>query len=160
MILCSFIFLFLILQSSFFIRTSIITDNAPESPLESARTAWNEVFTEGPYTSFVMFQYIMTRLEKTHQDCARTEKVLQTIKHENLEPEDIDGPMAYTWNLKTGRCTSFALKVVSLLESRHQNIFDFRFHDLKGHRAARCLKTGVVIDSSSMTGAFVLPEGQ
>ncbi|KAG6368218.1 hypothetical protein INS49_002419 [Diaporthe citri] len=68
-------------------------------------------------------------------------------------------------NTYTGRCTSFALNCVRDLERLKpvgpagEGYWDFKFYDLKGHRVARCEKTGVLIDSSSKRGAFVLDEG-
>jgi hypothetical protein len=75
--------------------------------------------------------------------------------------------MRPVWASKTGRCTSFAVKAVAVLMAQNtdmgnKSIYDFATYDLHGHRVARCLKTEVVIDSSSTIpgGAFVLPEGQ
>jgi hypothetical protein len=74
--------------------------------------------------------------------------------------------MQPVWASRTGRCTSFAVKAISSLSStvdtKKQPVCNFAIYDLAGHRIARCLKTGVVIDSSSTVtgGAFVLPEGQ
>jgi hypothetical protein len=61
---------------------------------------------------------------------------------------------------KSGRCTSFAIKVVHLLNSTCQATFSFDFYNLHGHRLARCRKTESLIDSSSMHGAFQLKAGE
>lgn len=69
-----------------------------------------------------------------------------------------------TWNLKTGRCTSFALGVVDWLERMAPpdvpGYWDFQFYDLNGHRVARCKRTGLLVDSSSRNGALVLKEDE
>jgi hypothetical protein len=76
------------------------------------------------------------------------------------------GKMAITWNSRTGRCTSLAVKAVHVLAGRRdaqgQPVYDWCIYDLGRHRIARRRKTGVVFDSSSTMahGAFQLREGQ
>ncbi|KAJ4311494.1 hypothetical protein N0V84_010412 [Fusarium piperis] len=64
----------------------------------------------------------------------------------------------HTWNSKTGRCTSFALKVSKNLEhSRPGGTYKFRLYDMGRHRLSRCENTFIVADSSSLRGAIVVP---
>lgn len=50
------------------------------------------------------------------------------------------------------------MKVVYQLELQHPEIYNFKYYDLKRLRVARRLNTGILIDSSSNTGAVYLKE--
>ncbi|KAK7403705.1 hypothetical protein QQX98_010508 [Neonectria punicea] len=69
-------------------------------------------------------------------------------------------PPLKLWASATGRCTSFCLKVSHGLEHLggvHQDTFRCGVFDINHHRLSRCVNTGIVIDSSSQDGAFVVP---
>jgi hypothetical protein len=59
-----------------------------------------------------------------------------------------------------GRCTSFANEIATSLSTISPREFDFEFRDITKHRFVHCKKTGILIDSSSMTGPMILLEGQ
>jgi len=111
-----------------------------------------------------MLEYLITAGRKTPAGFLKKPKtelstVMPTIATHNI------ATLAPTWQHRTGRCTSLAVKVVTSLADKKVNgklVYDWCIYDLGRHRIARCLKTGIVIDSSStiVGGAFVLPEGQ
>lgn len=114
-----------------------------------------------------MLQYIMEAggVDVSTFMAAPVASVKDITKTHITNRHDIDR-MRPVWASKTGRCTSFAVKAVAVLsqkkDTKNKPIYDFATYDLNGHRVARCLKSEVVIDSSSTIpgGAFVLPEGQ
>ncbi len=135
-----------------------------DKALQDAQRAWQSVFAGGPYTGLKMLEYLIVNGGKTHKGFLQNPKTeLSTVmpviqKHTiaQLEP---------TWKGQTGRCTSLAVKVVDSLaavKAKDGLVYDWCIYDLTRHRIARCLKTGIVIDSSStiVGGAFLLPEGQ
>ena len=114
-----------------------------------------------------MLQYIMEtgRVDVSTFMASPVASVKDITKTQITNRHNIE-QMRPVWASKTGRCTSFAVKAVAILsqkmDTKNRPIYDFATYDLHGHRVARCLKTEVVIDSSSTIpgGAFVLPEGQ
>lgn len=131
------------------------------NPVAEADKAWKNAFVEGPYTGFVMLDYLRVKAN------LQWTKVLQDGPKKSLKPvtqamvvADKTPAMTNTWAGKTGRCTSFAVNVTYLLERTYPGVYDFQIYDLGRHRVARCKKTGILIDSSSAKGAFVLPEGE
>lgn len=72
----------------------------------------------------------------------------------------MDRGLRETWVSRTGRCTSFCVKVAHELSAQYPGTYDFKIHDLGGHRLAHCTVTGVVIDSSSDFEAIQLVEGE
>ncbi len=46
--------------------------------------------------------------------------------------------------------------MVRRLEEYWPDAYDFKYYDLKGHRVARCARSGILIDSSSSKGAIQL----
>lgn len=140
-------------STHFYIMTTVAT---------KAQTAWVNTFDDGPYTSFKMMDYMLYKANKaSYEDLAKNPKVAKNISKQDIEKDDMTkGPLFDTWGSKTGRCTSFAIKITTELVKANPGVFDFKVYDLKGHRVARCMKTGVLIDSSSWVGAFVLKEGE
>lgn len=140
----------------------------PPAPSQESIATWQGIFAGGPYTALKMVEYILIANRKNPgefiADPVRTtqgvtDSIIVAGRHSLKDMQPI-------WAGKTGRCTSFAVKAVTQLSaykdrSRRQ-IYNFAIYDLAGHRIARCLQTGTVIDSSSTmpTGAFVLLEGQ
>lgn len=111
-----------------------------------------------------MFDFLLDRADKSYKDLLENPKILENF----MDDKQIDHGNDFRELLKRpGRCTSFAVQVVTKLEIvqrvRKQDMFDFEFFDLTKHnlkhRLARCKKTGILIDSSSSVGAFVLKEG-
>ncbi|KAL7628311.1 hypothetical protein AAE478_002511 [Parahypoxylon ruwenzoriense] len=127
-----------------------------------ADQVWRDTFTNGPYTSLKMVEYLLrrARCENPYDMLIADPRLLRTISVQDIEADDMNGGLYSTWASRTGRCTSFAVKVSTLLQNRYPNVFQFSIYDLKGHRVARCRKTGVLIDSSSKHGAFILKEGE
>ncbi|KND89173.1 hypothetical protein TOPH_06167 [Tolypocladium ophioglossoides CBS 100239] len=127
-----------------------------------AQKAWVDTFNDGPYTSFKMLDYMLLKAGKvSYEELVKTPKVAKKVKKEDIEKDNMDkNPLFDTWGSKTGRCTSFTVKITAELAKAHPKMFDFKIYDLKGHRVARCIKTGVLIDSSSWVGAFILEEGE
>lgn len=83
---------------------------------------------------------------------------LQIVTPESFAQQDLDS-LRRVWAYSTGRCTSFAIKVVDMLNEQHAGVFDFVLFDVTNHRLAWCRKTNVLLDSGSPEGAFILPEG-
>lgn len=127
---------------------------------------WKRVFHEGPYTSLVMLDYVRQKVgykawEPILQGGITNSKGLVALYPVQAKAQDIekDPNLRVTWAGLTGRCTSFALKVVTLIESKYPGKYHFIFYDVGHHRVARCRKTSILIDSSSFThGAFKLQE--
>lgn len=132
-----------------------------------AQAAWQDVFAGGPYTGLKMLQYLIAATgpdqRKNREDFLNKPKNLVSVMPV-VATHDINR-LAPTWQGKTGRCTSLAVKVVNGVADKKANgklVYDWCIYDLGRHRIARCRNTGIVIDSSSTIagGAFVLQEGQ
>ncbi len=132
--------------------------------LRDAQAGWQLVFGGGPYTGLKMLEYLIRKGDKTPKSFLQKPKTeLLTVMANPANHSITD--MEPTWKGRTGRCTSLAVKVVDSLaanEAQGDLVYDWCIYDLGRHRIARCLKTGVVIDSSStiVGGAFLLREGQ
>lgn len=131
------------------------------SPVAEADKAWKSTFINGPYTGFVMLDYLRAKAG------VQWTTLLKDGPKKSLKPvtqavvvADKTPAMTNTWAGRTGRCTSFAVNVTYTLERKFPGVYDFQIYDLGRHRVARCQKTGILIDSSSAKGAFVLPEGE
>lgn len=137
-----------------------------KTPTEEADAAWKQVFVEGPYTGFVMIDYLRSHANNiTWTDILKSgytnKKGLVALSVANKKEAIMkDAKLNTTWAGTTGRCTSFAVKVISQLEQKSPGTFKFNIYDIGRHRVARCEKTGILIDSSSKNGAFPLPEGE
>lgn len=138
-----------------------------KTPTEQADAAWKQVFVEGSYTGFVMIDYLRSHANNIEwSDVLKSgyskKKGLIALSQVANQREAImkDAKLNTTWAGTTGRCTSFAVKVISLLEKQSPGTFKFNIYDLGRHRVARCENTGILIDSSSKNGAFPLPEGE
>ncbi|KAL9620525.1 MAG: hypothetical protein Q9160_004994 [Pyrenula sp. 1 TL-2023] len=133
---------------------------SPLNPADAAKAMWIENFNKGPYTNSRMVEFLVTKIAKLHYaDFLSNPKRIEKIKQKKLE-KHTDFPFDALWNTKTGRCTAFALSTVDDLERSYDHDWDFKFYKLRNHRLARCEKTGVLIDSSSVPGAIVLREGK
>lgn len=134
--------------------------------LSQAKEVYRSVWDGGPYTSFDMIDYMIKKLQVDNparqgnkQDFLRHQNILESVRRERMEHDQIDAGLKGLWNGRTGFCTSFAIKVVRTLESRHPGTFSFDYYDFGNHRIARCKKTKIVIDSSA-SHAFVLEDGK
>jgi hypothetical protein len=139
--------------------------HAGPTPLDRAIKVWQSVFSGGPYTALKMVEYLMDAGHVTAEDfLQRPSKALKNVTAKYITDNQDINTMATTWNSATGRCTSFAVKASYTLSQETDGdelIYKFCIYDLGRHRIARCLKTGILIDSSSTVrgGAFVLKEG-
>lgn len=128
---------------------------------DAAHVVWCQVFEGGPYTSLKMLQYLLRKARVSAQEFVNDPKLLTTVRSQDIAHDDLYNSSLYeSWASKTGRCTSFAIKVCALLQQQYPDVFKFQIYDLKGHRVARCVNTGILIDSSSMAGALRLDEGE
>ncbi|KAM7213638.1 hypothetical protein V8F06_010959 [Rhypophila decipiens] len=139
-----------------------LPDDRSRIAYSHCRDEWIRAFNEGPHTSFKMFQKILEELNLGAQDVFHDVTRLSTFRgrytyddQERLYPRYND-----TWAGKSGRCTSFAIKVASRLEQRYPgDRFQFEFFDLGKHRVARCQQYEFIIDSESRRGIERLPDG-
>lgn len=135
--------------------------SSPNTPLAQAQATWMGICAGGPYTSLMMVQHLMSAGGKTTKGFLTNPKVELKGTTALLEGKTL-AQLAPTWQLKTGRCTSFAVKAVNdlkeVVDSKNVPVFNFEVFDIGRHRIARCTKTGILIDSSSTGkgGAFVL----
>jgi hypothetical protein len=122
--------------------------------------AFARIFNGGPYTALAMLRYILNAAGATPDKLVANINVVAKVTEKQIKGKHDINKMQEIWARNTGRCTSFAVKAVSSLESKSTK-YKFEIYDLQGHRVARCRNTGVVIDSSSRIpgGAFVLLEG-
>lgn len=138
-----------------------------------ADAEWRKAFDAGPYTGFAMLDYLVKKAGLSWNDIlakgfvknsANKQLQLDALPYNDWRksPSTItsDPTMKTTWQGRTGRCTSFTVKIVTELEAKYPQTYAFKIYDLGRHRIARCEKTGVLIDSSSLQGAFRLPEDE
>ncbi|KXX75410.1 hypothetical protein MMYC01_209496 [Madurella mycetomatis] len=126
--------------------------------LAVSKEQWNRAFIEGPHTSFGMVKALMDALKLTYpQLLEKPEALLAAFRDSEPLIRNIeDQPWVNTWAKKTGRCTSFAVKVARALEKAHPSAFEFVYFDLGRHRVARCVKTNILINSDSDSGAKIM----
>jgi hypothetical protein len=137
---------------------------------DNAQRNWFYRFQREPYTSFWMIDDLINRANVkilkapkckgySYEDFINNPKSLkQVLSEAEIQSSDL-GSFTHVL-LKPGRCTSFAIQTASEIAAWRRRDFDFKFCDLGRHRVARCSKTGLLIDSSSSVGAFILREGQ
>ncbi len=112
---------------------------------------YRDVWDGGPYTSFDMLRYLIQKTQGRSED-EKMQKfllnpgILQTIPEKELNRDLNKGFLNPLFLGRTGLCTSFAIKVVSML--RDTSDYDFFFFDLGNHRLAECQKSKLVVDSS------------
>lgn len=112
------------------------------------------------YSSVQMVDYVAQLNKIDIQDVFKTPGILKqrfdlnTFNYQNMGKHLSNFSCQYS-----GRCTSFAFKIAKALEKYYYPVFEFEFYDVGRHRLARCKNTGLVIDSSSEEGAFILPNG-
>ncbi|KAI3390302.1 hypothetical protein diail_10371 [Diaporthe ilicicola] len=138
-----------------------------QTPTQLADAHWKAVFDEGPYTGVIMLDYL--RVQAGVRDWAdvlrggfTNKKGLLALAPAVARRAAImrDPGLARIWAEQTGRCTSFAVKIITALEKAAPKTYSFNIYDIGNHRVARCDKTGILIDSSAKNGAFQLPEGE
>jgi len=132
--------------------------------LQVSQAEWRRVYCEDPHTSFPMIDDLMFRLAISYKDLLKNPGIL-VQKLEGGQPLDLD---YRDLARRPGRCTSFAIKVAMELEAKHPETFKFQYFHLgrsgsqsgrSGHRLARCMNTGVLIDSTSDRGVTIMEEG-
>lgn len=60
----------------------------------------------------------------------------------------------------TGTCTALVINASRELMSLYPGVYRFLLYDVGNHKLARCVKTGVVVDSASRHGAYRVLPGQ
>ncbi|KAB8221901.1 hypothetical protein BDV33DRAFT_201902 [Aspergillus novoparasiticus] len=129
-----------------------------ENLRRKAQECWEEAFKDGPYSNFLQGEYLVNKSGEPWGSILKDKNLLKKkIKIENLTKDQSTAFIRTWW--AAGRCTSFATRIVRQLQEYSSASFDFKFYDLNGHRVARCMKTGILIDSSSATGVLVLNDG-
>jgi hypothetical protein len=130
---------------------------------EVAQYWWIDVFHYGAYTNYHQVDYLVKRAVKASDDPWKEVLKKPKILSENITTDflknDTSATFKRTWG-SAGRCTSFTIRVIRHLQEHHSPSFDFKIYDLEGHRIARCERTGILIDSSSVAGALVLENGE
>lgn len=134
----------------------IMIQPAARSALETARAIYREVWDDGPYTSFDMVKYLVettliraSKRRATTRDYLSNPDILRDFPEGELKSTRLDCRQIRLFLGQSGLCTSFALKVVHLLELNGQGMYDFVVYDLGWHRFVRCSTTEIVIDSSA-----------
>jgi hypothetical protein len=135
--------------------------------LEHAGGAWGQVFNATPFTSLWMLDYLRKKAGVSYEELLDSERSGgDNILSRRITKRDIEEDYSLSYHRllrRPGRCTTFAIQVVKMIEKRHGKgeQFDFKLYDLAGeHRLARCMETTILIDSLSKKGAFFLPEGR
>jgi hypothetical protein len=116
---------------------------------ESPEDVYRRIWDGGPYASFGMIEYLISKIEIPGRMRAflHNPDILQEVSANEIRKDNIFGRLRPLWDGNTGLCTSFAIKVVHELQGNGGK-YRFVFHDTNGHRFARCTATRVVIDSS------------
>ncbi|KAK1078311.1 hypothetical protein LTR33_007343 [Friedmanniomyces endolithicus] len=147
--------------------------------LQVVRETWAGQFNAEPYTSLVMMDYLLHDAGRSYRELWANPNVLNGKFTEATVPLVVTWPTESTVPMKAmilgkqrspysshytqpifrapGRCTTFALKMEESIKSLEG--LDFEFHHTHHHRLARCKGTGLVIDTNSLDGPFILPEG-
>ncbi|KAK0713276.1 hypothetical protein B0T26DRAFT_753402 [Lasiosphaeria miniovina] len=126
----------------------------PQDLFNICDNQWRKAFVEGPHTSFKMVEAMRDVMGLTYQDILTHPERLAAFQEDSVQEEDIypGGRYYDTWGSLTGRCTSFAIKVVSNLEDQYPGYFHFGYFNIGPHRLGRCDKTQILIDSTSNNG--------
>lgn len=115
---------------------------------------WSLHFNAEPYTSFVMVDYLL-------QNAGISYAELWTSPNTLTKKFTKSTVLGTNWTLpifySPGRCTTFALRMEELLCEVPG--MDVEFHHTQRHRLGRCKKTGMLIDTNSLGGPFILVEG-
>lgn len=86
----------------------------------------------------------------TMQDFLANPQLLRSFPEQQLRAHRMDCRLMHLFLGRTGLCTSFAMKLVCLLEMNAEpGTYDFAIWDLDDHRLARCRNTTTLIDSSA-----------
>jgi hypothetical protein len=132
---------------------------------EMAELAWFFAFNHAPYTNLNMIDELRKKANITYAHMWHDPRTLG----KKLTKADMCS-LAKSMTQRRGednfgRCTSFAEEISYSLRRANlthlaDRIFDFEFYDMNKHRLARCKNTGLVIDSSSMTGPIFLSKDE
>lgn len=125
-----------------------------------AQECWEDAFISGPYSNLLQAEYLVNRSGQQWSGVLANLKIIEDKKEQRKSEllKDESTSFIRTW-WAAGRCTSFAIRIVTILQQYSSPSFDFKFYDLGHHRVARCAKTGILIDSSSAVGILVLNDG-
>ncbi|KAK6339772.1 hypothetical protein TWF718_009166 [Orbilia javanica] len=130
-----------------------------ESLRNKAQEYWVANFDDGPYSNLIQAQYLVGKSGRTWEQILQSPRTLRTLITADDLSNDSSSTFKHTWAAAAGRCTAFCLRIVRKLQEYDSPSFDFKIYDLRGHRVARCAKTGILIDSSSAVGVLVLRDG-
>ncbi|MCJ1468069.1 hypothetical protein MMC07_006695 [Pseudocyphellaria aurata] len=139
--------------------TNITSGDGSEEPsidFESIKTAYEKVWTECPYTSFAMFDYLVKNLCQNYvvdswESFFKSKRA--TLDLVGLQAADVTSPAPdYLWQGNSGLCTSFAIRVLN--QAGQRNLFVVG--STGGHRAAWRLKQdkAILVDSSARRAIF------
>jgi hypothetical protein len=132
----------------------------PHIALDLAGKVHTDVWDGGPYTSFDMIEHLIEkpRIKRKDRELFRRGNlhtsirhpfIIQTVSDENTGRESMRGPLLLLFNGRMDLCTSFAIKLVRMLErSAPPGTFNFVFYDTGPHGMVRCKRTEIVIHSS------------
>uniref|UniRef100_A0A4E9DBX5 Uncharacterized protein n=1 Tax=Gibberella zeae TaxID=5518 RepID=A0A4E9DBX5_GIBZA len=118
-----------------------------------ATIAYNHAHGATPYTTLPM----IARILEAAEEFVRRPKVIACIPSDRFVHFATANEDAMS---HTGTCTIVALYAKAYMSEHHPNVYDIRLYDVGHHKIGRCLKTFVVIDSSSRVGVFTIPPGQ
>ena len=132
----------------------------PGDPLALAERVYRTVWDGGPYTSFDMIKYLVSKslVKQTGQQLPSPTKIeafvekpamIRTLKAPDFGEDNMESDLRPLFDYRTGLCTSFAIKTARQLERAAQDTYAFEFYDFGNHRVARCQNTNIVIDSSA-----------
>ncbi|KAF4461827.1 hypothetical protein FALBO_11371 [Fusarium albosuccineum] len=128
--------------------------------IKAANRAFARTLIDGPFTSMGMLRFLITKkASMTIFDFIKNPAAIKKIDRAKFANDSIDGNLRPLWARSLGRCTSFTMNVTAQLQQGFPGVFSFFLYNQGKHRLARCQSTGICIDSSSINGAFKLPEG-
>lgn len=135
-----------------------------EEIIETANAFWEMFFTDEPYTSVNMIDYLRRLANISNWSDALksgwddTEGLVALSQVSDKTAAIINDSSLSMGS--TGESTVFVNRMIELLNYHPAQHFKFQIYDLGGFRVARCEKTGLLINASSEQGAFMLPEGE
>ncbi|KAK4209365.1 hypothetical protein QBC37DRAFT_294742 [Rhypophila decipiens] len=103
-------------------------------------------FNRGAYSSFKAVEKLLEIFHLSHEDLLHDPRRLLDFRATDVHDIFCE-PWRTTWDAGVGRDSEFTIAVTISLTKDHPDLFDWRYYDLGKHRIARCIRTGVVIDS-------------
>ena len=149
-----------------------------------ANETWRAKFNKQPYSSIEMTNWLVNESQSTtdrvnesqsttdpvKESQSKTDQLWQNpllLKNVSVKDEELDDDTLNGLVSSCGRCTTFTLQVAHALEDQQimrQTTgfpkFRWEYHDVSGHRLARCKNSGLVIHSRSPKGFLTVPPGE